>query len=427
MILCGGMGILLLLVLFLLRNHPVIEKIQNPCKILLVFCVLGCLSNGVGQMGGSGIAMGEVARREPGKGDFKEEAFACLKEEGTEYPLTLTIEERKYQKEEEEKLLAKAKEEIRQTFCGANTSLEEIRTDTLVLEAYQTGAVSAEWMFSDEEVISAEGKIQQQALGEEPEAVEALVSLSCGEANELYRFTFIVIPEKKNKKDRMLAAIQKQIQNQDPTEAVVKLPRKIEGHEISWREASPAEPAELFGLGILAAAAVAYAEKERRERQKQKRKQDLLAGYPEFVSKLSLLLGAGMTIPAALRKINQMHQQKKNHTSGRDAVYEELYQMICKMDNGMGELRACQEFAEQCGLRPYRKLISLLISGQRMGSQKLLEQLNVEADNVFSERKNAARKFGEEAGTKMLLPMMMMLIIVMAIIIIPAFLSIYGA
>ena len=53
-----------------------------------------------------------------------------------------------------------------------------------------------------------------------------------------------------------------------------------------------------------------------------------------------------------------------------------------------------------------------------------MEQLNEEADRVFLERKNAARKFGEEAGTKMLIPMMLMLFIVMAIVIIPAFLSI---
>ena len=54
-----------------------------------------------------------------------------------------------------------------------------------------------------------------------------------------------------------------------------------------------------------------------------------------------------------------------------------------------------------------------------------MEQLNEEADRVFVERKNTARRLGEEAGTKMLVPMMIMLVIVMGIVIIPAFLSIY--
>ena len=253
-----------------------------------------------------------------------------------------------------------------------------------------------------------------------------MVSLRCGEGEELYRFSFSVIPEKKNRRDQTALAVQKEIQKQDQTNAIVKLPKEINGQKISWRDAAAVQSTELFGLGILAAVTAAYVKKEQKEKERRRRKQNLLAGYPEFVSKLSLLLGAGMTISAALRKINQMYQQKKKKGNGRDAVYEELHQMLCKMDNGMGELRAYQEFARQCELRPYRKLVSLLISGQTTGGRRLMEQLNEEAENVFSERKNTARKLGEEAGTKMLLPMMMMLVIVMGIVTIPAFLSIYG-
>lgn len=425
MIVCGGGGVICLLLLIVLRRHPAMEKIRNPCLIMFVFCVLGCLSKAAG--GGEGeLSSGEIVRREPGGGDLQKEAFVYLEEEDTEYPLALTIEEREYRKAEEEELLSNAKEEIKETFCGLNASLAQIKTDPVISETYQNGAVSAEWLFSKDEVISSDGKINQQAIAEEKEEIEAVVSLSCGETEALYRFVFWVIPQEKSKKDQMIAAIQKEISKQSRMEAVVKLPEEINGQKLSWREAASVEQTELFGLGILAAIAAAYVQKEQKEREKEKRKRNLLAGYPEFVSKLSLLLGAGMTISTALRKINQMHQQKKKKRNGRDVVYEELYQMICKMDNGMGELRAYQEFAEQCEIRPYRKLVSLLISGQRVGSQKLLEQLNEEADNVFLERKNTARKFGEEAGTKMLLPMIMMLVIVMGIIVIPAFLSIYG-
>ena len=94
--------------------------------------------------------------------------------------------------------------------------------------------------------------------------------------------------------------------------------------------------------------------------------------------------------------------------------------MVCEMDNGRGEIKAYQEFSERCDVQPYRKLVALLIAGQRVGSRRLMERLNEEADRVFAERKNAARRLGEEAG-----PMMMMLIIVMGIVMAPAFLSIY--
>ena len=39
---------------------------------------------------------------------------------------------------------------------------------------------------------------------------------------------------------------------------------------------------------------------------------------------------------------------------------------------------------------------------------------------AFEERKNMAKKYGEEAGTKMLFPMIVMLVVVMGIIMLPA-------
>ena len=42
---------------------------------------------------------------------------------------------------------------------------------------------------------------------------------------------------------------------------------------------------------------------------------------------------------------------------------------------------------------------------------------------AFEDRKNEARKRGEEAGTKMLIPMMLMLCMVMIMIMVPAFLT----
>ena len=46
-----------------------------------------------------------------------------------------------------------------------------------------------------------------------------------------------------------------------------------------------------------------------------------------------------------------------------------------------------------------------------------------EAESALEDRKALAKKMGEEAGTKMLLPLMMMLGIVIAIIMVPAILS----
>lgn len=60
----------------------------------------------------------------------------------------------------------------------------------------------------------------------------------------------------------------------------------------------------------------------------------------------------------------------------------------------------------------------------RKGSTNLAQLLTEEAKEAFENRKHMARKLGEKAGTKLLLPMMMILGVMMVIIMVPAFRSV---
>lgn len=422
---CGGICIVLVLGVCFLRKKQVWKRIRSPCLVLLLFCIFGLLTE-LSQSGGNlSMQSRELERNAPGEGTLETEAIFCLPEEDTEYPMSLQIPERVYRTAEEEELLQAAVEEIDETFCGTNSSLQRIVEDPVVHTSYQNGAVEAEWIFSEDAYISAEGRICQQELRKERQEVDAYVALTCGKSEVIHRFSFVIWAKKRSKAEQARWEVQKQIELQEETDATVVLPEEVNGQKVRWKRGKTTQSAEILGLGVLAAIAIAYVEKEQKEKQVQRRKQELLLAYPEFVSKLSLLLGAGMTISGALRKMNQMYLKRKASGGREEAAYEELYRMICEMDNGMGEIRAYQKFAEACDLQSYRKLISLLIFGQKVGNRKLMEQLNEEADRVFLERKNTARRLGEEAGTKMLFPMMLMLVIVMGIVIIPAFLSIY--
>lgn len=66
----------------------------------------------------------------------------------------------------------------------------------------------------------------------------------------------------------------------------------------------------------------------------------------------------------------------------------------------------------------------MLSQNLRKGTRGLTELLEREAEDAFEQRKNLAKKAGEEAGTKLMIPLFLMLIIVFAIVIVPAFFSI---
>jgi len=155
----------------------------------------------------------------------------------------------------------------------------------------------------------------------------------------------------------------------------------------------------------------------------EERNKQLLKEYPEFVSKLSLFMGAGMTIKMALKKMSQDYQSEVHMYKNKKVVYEELRITLLEMENGIFEEKAYDNFGKRCRLGIYIKLTSLLSQNLKKGTRDILKLLEKETTEAFIIQKNNARKLGEEAGTKLLLPMMLMLFIVIIIIIVPAFLS----
>lgn len=151
------------------------------------------------------------------------------------------------------------------------------------------------------------------------------------------------------------------------------------------------------------------------------RRRQMMLDYPEIISKLSLLLGAGMNITCAWEKITSGYQalRKRSHMPRREA-YEEMVATLHEIQQGVGELQAFENFGERCRLSVYRKLSSLIVQNIRKGAKGMQRLLDTEEREAFELRKAQARKMGEEAGTKLLLPMGMMLVVVLVILLAPA-------
>ena len=138
--------------------------------------------------------------------------------------------------------------------------------------------------------------------------------------------------------------------------------------------------------------------------------------YPKILRQLALYVGAGMTVKGAFTKIAE--DSKASQTN--EMIYEEMRYACHEMKQGIGEANAYERFGNRTGLSEYIKLAGLLSQNLKRGNSGFVIRLRSEADNSMRERVLEARKAGEEAQTKMLVPMMMMLAVVMVMIMIPA-------
>ena len=95
-----------------------------------------------------------------------------------------------------------------------------------------------------------------------------------------------------------------------------------------------------------------------------------------------------------------------------------------EIQGGAPEGECYEKYGIRCGISGYRKFGTMLSQNLRKGSRGITELLSREAEEAFEDRKNLAKKLGEEAGTKMMIPMFIMLAVVFIIVIVPAFFSI---
>jgi tight adherence protein C len=134
------------------------------------------------------------------------------------------------------------------------------------------------------------------------------------------------------------------------------------------------------------------------------------------VNKLTLLINAGMTVSKAW--------EKTTVESGKSTpLYAELNCMLQDIRAGMPEHKAYEEFAKRCRVPVITRFISVILQNIRKGNAELVPILRVFAAECWELRKNTARKYGEEASTRMLLPMMLMFIAILIIVAMPAVLA----
>jgi len=398
------------------------RKIASAVLIVLLLTMMVWLSE---KSDATLVENGQLTRRENGEGGYEVEVLLTIDEtEETEW--VVIVPEQSLTQQEEEAFLEAAIHEIEAEFAGENASLEVIRDSVVVRSSYQDGKVAAEWEFSIPGVVTDAGFIREELLTEESELIEASVVLSCGDSRLIYEFYFIVYKREKGEKELFYEKLNQLISESGEEKGVevLWLPKSVEGHSLVWKNKESYLPLQVFFLGTIVVMLLPALEAEREKENRKKKEERLLREYPELVDKLALLLGAGMTLQGAWRRITEKYAEKD--ISGQmvpGGVYEEMLITQREIESGKGEARAYEAFGERCGLPKYRKLSSYLVQNLRKGNRGLCDLLEREATEAFAERKNMAQRYGEEAGTKLLFPMLLMLAIVVFIIMVPAVIS----
>ncbi len=401
-----------------------VSKISN-CLLFLTVGVLLVLMISFSTENNSMLIAGNVLKRnEFPKGDYMVELDVSV--DGEKFDAEkINVSAREYSQEEIEKMLPDFRSLLETAVLGKNKSPDEITTDLSPVDSIEGYPFSVEWSF-DREYIKNDGTIRDE-IPENGIIMQVGAKITYGEYSELYEFPLMIYPREMTHREiihtKLLNALTGADDESSQKDEFV-LPNETEGYEIRWTERKKDNTFLFLALVIASTVVIFFASDKSIDKKVKERDEQLIEDYPEIVSKLSLYVGAGMAVRLAWKKITDEYLSRKEGTGNMRYAYEEMLLASYEMQSGTGELAAYRNFSKRCRVQKYVKLVALLEQNIKLGAKGFIEALRAESRDALEDKKSGARKKGEEAGTKLLLPMILMLMIVMVVIIVPAFMTI---
>ena len=326
-------------------------------------------------------------------------------------------------KEESELLIKEIQLRLANEILGENITADNIISDlNLPLVDLATGA-DISWSSSNEEIITEDGKLR--LLGANKDEVVVMtayirlteasgsisIALKIGDVPVKYDFSSDIKQE--------VRSLLEQI-NEDSEGSNLILPDKTaNGIRLAWNsQRQDNHIAEILGICLIGFFVFKFRYKSL-EKHLTLAKNQMAYDFPEFIEKLSLLLGAGLVVTSAIERIIDDYCSTRRKSQKRH-LYEELIVMKRRMEESNSSLiYEFSDVARRSGIREIMRFNSVLSDNIGKGSV-LSEKLDAEREMLWDTRKKNAEKEGRIAETKLIFPMVMQLLVIIGITVIPA-------
>ena len=354
-----------------------------------------------------------VIRNAQGGGSRKEAFEVRLQGEKEKTEVEIDVAEQQYSPEEIREMFARVSRKMDRLILGENKSLDRIEQDMVLLTKIPDAPVEVSWELDRYDVLNVRGEIQQDNLKEELRQegileegtlvdLRAVLTYSENENEQaLYECTACIYPrtlsEEAQNASRMEGEIRKQEEkSRDSREW--KLPDMLLGKEASYYRKMNSRGMTLIAMAALVGVLLYALKLQNQGKEKEQRRQQMLLDYPEIVNKMTLFIGAGMTVKRAWQKIVEDYERQKENLGERYA-YEEMKRTCHEMKSRVTEADCYENYGRRCEVQVYIRFGALLSQNLRKGTKGMTQILKQESLQAFEERKARARRLGEEAGT----------------------------
>ncbi len=352
---------------------------------------------------------------------------------GDREKLSVEVKQKRYSNERLDQMLEEIELQIPEILLKENASADHVESALDFKSSIDGFPFSINYKTDNPSILSSSGEISQARLLQREDAydgvaVKVLMDLKYEDYSSEISFYVRVYPQTTDTVETFFDSLRAEIANQGESSRekdYLELPTELSGSMVVYEEPVSYESAVLFGLGFIIAVLLYKKKDEELKNISKLRDEQMRSDYPMIVNKFALFYSVGMTTKGIFIKLCKDYEEKKGKQKDANSryVYEEMLKTRKKMEEGIGEIAAYEDFAQRCGIQKYRQLVNLMEQAVIKGKSDIGELLSDELRKAFLERKNRARELSEQAGTKLLLPMFLMLLVVIIVIMIPAFIA----
>ncbi len=301
---------------------------------------------------------------------------------------------------------------LEKDILGRNESADHVTGDLSFPDRDSTGKLEISWDTDELTVISRNGTVKREELKQEC-TVNVTATLTDGirTKEKVYQVRVVPFSATETEAERALRSL-KEMEESSRDEEVFRLPAQVEGVTVREQKKTGKEMICKLYPGLVLAGVFLFFLRGSKEKERIKKRDERLSSvFYRFVKRMALLIGAGESLNASLMKAA---------TVETDYLLPEVQLAVNRIRTGSSEPEVYADLGRGLGLPSYVRLFSTISTAAPRGSSQLLKLMEQEVKSSEAEAKESARRRGEQASEKLMLPMIILMIVVIGILLYPA-------
>lgn len=165
------------------------------------------------------------------------------------------------------------------------------------------------------------------------------------------------------------------------------------------------------GVAIVGMAVVGYIPYDGLNSKARKRREAIDRDFPNIISKVALLVTAGMNVIKAIEEAAN---------SGETAIYLEFQRVIKEVNQAATVEAALVHLQCRCSNKYLDKMVTVVSKSYSAGNANLADNLRAINAECWLDKKHNSRRMGEVVQNKLFVPTMLMFVGILVVIIVPA-------